>query len=463
MNSYIKITISAILLATAVYSCDKYCQPDTYKPIESDPMSISIDEAESMLLEIMGKMENSPTKSAVDVGRTISDKYSIKVGHGTKSDEGPMIHIFNFDDEGGFAIMSGDRRAEPLLAYALSGSLNEGDTIDNPGLAIYMSRLDDYFAVLDTMFIGDTSVQMYDGFFTFEEMENGPCPVKWDQTGPFNYYCDEYSGGKMPTGCVVTAVAQLMATYRYPDSYNGYSFDWENMIKRSNELLEGSWPEDTTRYEVGKDTIIVGINDSIDISIGIGDWEPEEPDSIMLQIAWLMHELGSDDNLNSYPVNDSTATAANMTNIPRTFENFGYASGGHLVYYHDSDGCHEFDVITELLNGHYVIMAGQEVYDYGTYWSVTSVLSAHCWLVHGLMTYNKVGTDNPYFGTHYYLCNFGWRGIADGYYLSTVFDINKGPVYDEDGTRKKGPRKGLVDEYNFSDLDYMQYIIGIRK
>ena len=285
MKSYIKITISAILLATAVYSCDKYCQPDTSKPTESDPMSISIDEAESMLLEIMGKMENSPTKSAVDVGRTISDKYSIKVGHGTKSDEGPMIHIFNFDDEGGFAIMSGDRRAEPLLAYALSGSLNEGDTIDNPGLAIYMSRLDDYFAVLDTMFIGDTSVQMYDGFFTFEEMENGPCPVKWDQTGPFNYYCDEYSGGKMPTGCVVTAVAQLMATYRYPDSYNGYSFDWENMIKRSNELLEGSWPEDTTRDEVGKDTIIVGINDSIDISIGIGDWEPEEPDSIMLQIA----------------------------------------------------------------------------------------------------------------------------------------------------------------------------------
>ena len=81
MNSYIKITISAILLATAVYSCDKYCQPDTYKPTESDPMSISIDEAESMLLEIMGKMENSPTKSAVDVGRTISDKYSISKGH----------------------------------------------------------------------------------------------------------------------------------------------------------------------------------------------------------------------------------------------------------------------------------------------------------------------------------------------------------------------------------------------
>ena len=458
MKSYIKITISAILLATAVYSCDKYCQPDTYKPTES-PMSISIDEAESMLLEIMGKMENSPTKSAVDVGRTISDKYSIKVGHGTKSDEGPMIHIFNFDDEGGFAIMSGDRRAEPLLAYALSGSLNEGDTIDNPGLAIYMSRLDDYFAVLDTMFIGDTSVQMYDGFFTFAEMENGPCPVKWDQTGPFNYYCDEYSGGKMPTGCVVTAVAQLMATYRYPDSYNGYSFDWENMIRRSNELLEESQP-DTTRYEDEKDTIIVGINDSIDISIGIGDWEPEEPDSIMLQIAWLMHELGSDDNLNSYPVNDSTATAADMINILRTFENFGYASGGDLVRYRD--GC-EFDVITELLNGHYVVMAGKEVYDYGTYWSVTSVLSAHCWLVHGLMTYNKVGADNPYFGTHYYLCNFGWRGIADGYYLSTVFDADKGPVYDEDGIRKERPRKGLVDDYNFSDLGYMQYIIGIRK
>ena len=459
MKKYIKLAVPVVLALAAIYACNKLSAPEITAVSGDNPMYVSIEEAESMLLRIMGNMENSATKSAVDIKRTISDKYSITVGNGTKSNEGAMIHIFNFDDECGFAIMSGDRRAEPLLAYALSGSLNEGDTIDNPGLAIYMSRLDDYFADLDTTWISDTSgqIDVYDGFFTFAEMENGPCPVKWMQTGPFNYYSDEYSGGKMPTGCVVTAVAQLMATYRYPDSYNGYSFDWENMIERSNELLEESQP-DTTRFVDEKDTVIAGINDSI-VSID-DDWKPAEMDPIMLQIAWLMHELGSDDNLDSYPVNDSTATAAYMTNIPRTLENFGYSSGGHLVYYRDG---HEFDVISELLNGHYVVMAGLEVYDYSTYWSVNSARSAHCWLVHGLMTYNKVGNDNPYFGTHYYLCNFGWGGIADGYYLSTVFDINKGPVFDEDGTRKKGPRKGLVDDYNFSDLEYMQYIIGIRK
>ena len=45
----------------------------------------------------------------------------------------PYFHIFNFGDEEGFAIMSGDDRVEPLLALTFKGELTPETEIDNSG------------------------------------------------------------------------------------------------------------------------------------------------------------------------------------------------------------------------------------------------------------------------------------------------------------------------------------------
>ena len=57
----------------------------------------------------------------------------------------------------------------------------------------------------------------------------------------------------------------------------------------------------------------------------------------------------------------------------------------------------------------------------------------------------------------YVLCNWGWDGYEDGYYLSKAFNTVEGPVY---------PDTKIVDNTNGSeDYNYqykIQAIVGIR-
>ena len=435
------MAVPIVLALAVIYACNKLSAPGIPAVSENNPMYVSMDEAESMLLEIMDRMEAVGTKSSDDgsARRTISGRYSMSFSDATKSgDEAPVVHVFNFEDESGFAIMSGDKRITPLLAYTFKGSLEEGKPIENPGLALYMAGLENMISgvVLDTLMAVDTVPQFFLDMEIYD-MINGPCPVKWNQTHPYNYYCEEYSGGKLLTGCVATAVAQLMACYRYPDSYKEYTFDWDAMIEASNEPYVPEVPE------VPKDTFVMANNDN---------WDPnKEPDSAMLQVARLMQQLGLEENLDGHPNSDSSAVGALSTNSIRTFENFGYSCGGEdislpgdsSVYMYDSDGkLLQKGPVPELKNGYYCLMIG------GMYIPGQDKSVSHCWLLHGLMS---IGAKN------YFLCNFGWGGYGDGYYFAGAFDSKNGPDYQEDGKTKSVDYIGDIHRITFG------YIIGIRK
>lgn len=231
------------------------------------------------------------------------------------------------------------------------------------------------------------------------------------------------------------------------------------MIEKSNELRE----KDDDEVIIGGPSPIDGI---VDVGDGLIPPDPEPlpvPDSSILQIARLMQLIGTEQNLDNIISPDSSSTGAHMSNIPRTLRNFGYSSGGEQIFYFEDRNTvrREQDVIDELENGHYVIMAGQESYKIASniiQFSEEEERAEHCWLVHGLMTKTTTfyEVQPPYIATcYYYLCNYGWGGAADGYYLSDVFDTVDGPDYPD--------VKGPVDEGNYSDKDYMTYIIGIRK
>ena len=60
-------------------------------------------------------------------------------------------------------------------------------------------------------------------------MKEGYCPVEWGEGSPYNQFCPLTDGKLSSTGCVPTAVAQLLSVYKFPKRYNGYDFDWEIM------------------------------------------------------------------------------------------------------------------------------------------------------------------------------------------------------------------------------------------
>ncbi|MCX4265052.1 MAG: C10 family peptidase, partial [Muribaculaceae bacterium] len=104
----------------------------------------------------------------------------------------------------------------------------------------------------------------------------------------------------------------LWGTYKYPNEYAGYIFNWSEMIAK---------PTATSCTADAQN-----------------------------QIARLMEQLGSSQNLSAnYGLN---ATGAPMHRIPRTLENFGYSNGGSYLPYDTTA------VVNELSTGHPVLVEG---------------------------------------------------------------------------------------------------------
>ena len=288
----------------------------------------------------------------------------------------PYFHIFNFGDEEGFAIMSGDDRVEPLLALTFKGELTPETEIDNPGFEYAYKKMEEYYVQqVSSRGWGPGYIEIPPKVplpdpRTGRDTIHLPCP-QWGQRSPYNKYCYTDDDSLAVTGCVATAVAQLMAIHKYPDSYNGYEFNWDLMTS-------------------------------------------DNPDSVGYdQIARLMEQLGTDFNLRvNYGTKVSTASSAL---IPRTFENFGYSNGGWPEDYNTSR------IMQELRAGYPVLVGGSD-----------TRLGDHRWLAHGLIAdsisipiEHPLGeiTWLPAIYTCYIFCNWGWDGQHDGYFLSNVFDI----------------------------------------
>ena len=300
----------------------------------------------------------------------------------------PYFHIFNFGDEEGFAIMSGDDRVEPLLALTFKGELTPETEIDNSGFEFAYEKMEEYYISKafrdptdipipprDSLQFPDLELPVrYEEKDTliYQNMNYGYCPVKWDQNYPYNQYCFiPGTNNFADAGCAAVAMAQFMAIYKFPSSYNGYSFNWSDMIGK-NPSYEGE-----------------------------------------LQIARLMQQLGVNNNLN-IQYGTPQGSIANEVNIPLTFENLGYTNGGYGIPYNTET------VVNELKNGYPLLIGG---YDGN---------SGHLWLAHGLMErrhiirgYNEFDeaiVTNSIFRGYYILYNWGYKGLCDGFYLSGIFD-----------------------------------------
>lgn len=66
----------------------------------------------------------------------------------------------------------------------------------------------------------------------------------------------------------------------------------------------------------------------------------------------------------------------------------------------------------------------------------------------------------------YPLCNFGWDGDGDGYYLSGAFDESSGPAYNWEGpflhsitNNETGPSEGAPSNFQYN----VTAVTGIRK
>lgn len=198
------------------------------------------------------------TESSNTNARKMPRKLKRMVSH-SASAENQQYYIFNSEDSCGFVIVSADNCATPILGYSTEGY------IDPNNLPIQLKDLlqayndEIQYAVDNNTQTEDSIKDLWSRYKKSSLSHNTTAVVnelistKWNQYPYYNIKCPADAslptkfGGHTTTGCVATAMAQIMKYWEYPNQGTGYkkydsqhygqlsanfaitSYDWANM------------------------------------------------------------------------------------------------------------------------------------------------------------------------------------------------------------------------------------------
>ncbi len=209
-------------------------------------------------------------KQAALLGVTIDQKAMTKArkqgskGEITLSQE--SYYVFPNANSKGFTIVSGDDRLPEIVGYSSQGSYDENNLPEG-----FVSFMKAYQNLYNKVNLGDAeALKNLAEIKAWRNKKNASAEtssavapllgnIEWDQTSPYNNMCPKYDSVHVAaTGCVATAMAQVMAYYKYPkqlkadipgyvNRWNGIPmeiptitreegiYDWDNMLPKYNK------------------------------------------------------------------------------------------------------------------------------------------------------------------------------------------------------------------------------------
>lgn len=290
-------------------------------------------------------------------------------------------YVFNSGQNQGFVIISGDDRAETVLGYATSGRFDV-DNIPSNMAAWLQGYADQIKYIQEHPALSAQKQTVRRSYSAISKLMT----CQWDQDDPFNAECPTVGTKKCVTGCVTTAVSQIL----YYHAKNGYipsctaipgyttesrgdvmpdlpatSFDWGNMIDVYNSSATAE-----QKAAVAKLFQYVGTG---------------------LKAAYDLSENGG------------TSVWDYMPEI--VFKDyFGYGNGIQLISRSDAIPESEWDnlIYNEIASGRPVLYSGQ------------GSTSGHSFVIDG------------YDGAGKYAINWGWGGYQDNYFALNALNPELG-------------------------------------
>ena len=274
----------------------------------------------------------------------------------------PAYYVFNAEKNGGFVVIAGNDLMPEVLGYAERGSFDLSQAPDN------VKWLFDYYAEvarsLSNLPADRRAATRSRGTANAELIPL--ITTQWDQNGIYQQHCPEVNGAKTLTGCVATAMAQVV-----------------NFLQ---------WPLNNVR-EVAGYTANSGDSSKPNINLELlparkFNWFGMSDDDI----AWLMRYCGQAVSMNYNTDESSAGTGA----IPGALISiFNFSKGADLVSREEfSDEEWEQVLYDEIKAGRPVIYSG------------FSGKSGHSFVLHGYK-------DGKFY------VNWGWGGRMDGYFSLT--------------------------------------------
>lgn len=336
-----------------------------------------------------------------------------------------VYYLFNSDR--GFVIVSGDDRAQTILAHG-DRPLDLKRMPDNMKfwLSTYKKQLE-YLQAHPGLAVDQPKLSRNLNAGKVEPL----LTAEWDQSAPYYNHCPTYNGSLCLTGCPATSLSMVFYYWKYPTDptpeVEGYTnnsygfqveplpsitFDWDNMLDKYT-----------------------------------GSYTTAQADAV----AWLMRYVGQEEQMDYTP----SASGAMGEDILRAVKFFGYDEEmAHLeyktrtddygtdtaTYYNDDEWAALLQ--NELYEGRPVVYCG---YDYSSWYG----WSGHAFNVDG---YNP--SDNTYH------VNWGWSGDGNGDFVLNAFSSG-GMTFDIEQQMIMGiqpPVQGPCIKVNTSKLDMNAYV-----
>ena len=291
-------------------------------------------------------------------------------------------YVFNSGQNQGFVIISGDDRAETVLGYATSGRFDV-DNIPSNMAAWLQGYADQIKYIQEHPALSAQKQTVRRSYSAISKLMT----CQWDQDDPFNAECPTVGTKKCVTGCVTTAVSQILY---YHAKTSGYA--------PSSTAIPGYTTE--SRGDVMPDLPATSFDWGNMIDVYNSSATAEQKTAVAKLFQYVGTGLKAAYDLSE---NGGTSVWDNMPEI--VFKDyFGYGNGIQLVHRADAIPESEWDnlICNELANGRPVLYSGQ------------GSAGGHTFVIDG------------YDGAGKYAINWGWGGYQDSYFALSALNPELG-------------------------------------
>lgn len=372
-----KSFIAIFVALSALMACNKdNASPISVQEEQTVNEVIPLEEAMANLEEFLSSYTNvtkaAKTRSIADAEVFTFGSRTLKTKAGGIEIPDTLAYLVNLGNEEGFAVLAANRKLNNSI-YCLT----EDGRVDQESFAqafAYLSgqletRSGSEIMDMEELFVPTllTRAMVMDYYDQTNQVSTKATTPSGSPTGPIlqtkwhqNTPFNDLLNG-CPAGCVAIACAQIMAYNEHPSVFTA-------------DTVTCSWATMKTVSPVG-DRFASGSEDARE------------------QVAAFLKELGKDDNLKIRYGDDGSWGLAD--GVVRTLRNYGYKNVDKRIGFVKKD---RTKVSECLAKGYPVFMNGGNSDDF----------TGHAWVVDG-----EWG--------NYFHCNWGWRGLWDGYYVKDNF------------------------------------------
>lgn len=350
-------------------------------------------------------LQNKTNSNLLKEAKNLQLAYKVTATIGDALEERTMFYVFNVDTIG-FVIVSGDDAVIPILGYSDQGTFHSENM--PPAFQKWLEGYKNQISYVISHDIKATddidkqwSLQFTNKHTNTTLSTNAVTPLihtHWNQgnvnlnrpeTSPpynsdyYNYYCpyDANAGKNALTGCVATAMAQIMKFWNYPTSGIGWNTDHTDNYGDLTAVFGNT----TYQWSSMPDQLISSSTSAQNNAV-----------------ATLMYHCGVSVNM-KYGVSGSSSNLSFAKNALINY--FGYNSNIQLVNRKDySDptgtptGTNWFNLLkAEIDNGRAILYGGAYINP-----NPSLPTNGHCFIADGYDSNNNL---------HF---NWGWGGLADG-------------------------------------------------